>query len=221
MTAAAQAPKQRRSKHTYCYDPSRFEKIMFWSLLPATVILPVWLVSGRTVMGGPSGWGSIFLVVTWAPVLFLYHILLLAITIVKNHRRWNNKLQRKSSSSSSCSAEKRFWAMMPMTEYFIAEQSATILAIYYVVSVLVQLFMMDGDEHCSVSSILTQWLGMSDRRSSDIGWLLCLACLALAVELLFLAIVEPLPGEPRKAIIKKTKAVVSRMFLAGMYPLFC
>jgi hypothetical protein len=177
---------------------------MFWSLIPATVILPVWLVAGRTFMGGPSGWGIIFLVFTWAPVVFLYHILLLAISVVKNRRRWKN-LKLSSASSQG----------MRATDYFIAEQSASILTLYYVVSILVQFLMKDGNEHGSVASIMTQWFGMSERLCSDIGWLLLSASVALAVELLFLAIVEPLPGEPRLALMKNTKATVSRVFLAS------
>jgi hypothetical protein len=188
------------------YNPSRFEIAMFWSLLPAVVILPVCLVAGRTIIGGPGGWGIIVLVFTWAPVLFLYHILLLAITVIKNRRRWKHL---KLSSSSSRDKG------MQLADYFIAEQSASVLTLYYVVSVLVQCFMKDGNEHGSVPSIMTQWLGMSERLCSDIGWLLFSASVALAVELLFLAIVEPLPGEPQLALLKTTKVTVASVILAS------
>lgn len=155
-------------------------------------------------MGGPGGWGIIFLVFTWAPILFLYHMLLLAITVVKNRRRWQNL---KLSSSSRGRG-------MQVADYFMAEQSASILTLYYVVSILVQCFMKDGNEHGSVTCIMTRWLGTSERLCSDVGWLLFSASVALAVELLFLAIVEPLPGEPRLAILKTTKATVARVLLA-------
>jgi len=160
-------------------------------------------------MGGPKGWGSIVLILTWGPILFLYHILLLTIYIVKNHRRKNKHQQRSSSTkmpktTASCAFVSS--VLHSSKEYFITEQSAIILGLYYCVSLVVQLFMKDGNaDQGSMASIATTLLGIRDELSSEIGWALSFASIALALELLFLAIVEPLPGEPRKLCASSRK----------------
>jgi len=209
MATAKDQSRRRRSKNK---GPNRLERFMFWTLVPATVLLPAWLVVGRSLMGGPKGWGSIVLILTWGPILFLYHILLLTIYIVKNHRR-KNKHQQRSSSTKIPKTYTKYntkhfvsSVLHSSKEYFITEQSAIILGLYYCVSLVVQLFMKDGDaDQGSMASIATTLLGIRDELSSEIGWALFFASIALALELLFLAIVEPLPGEPRKLCASSRK----------------
>lgn len=178
MKKPSSTPRPRKQ-----YEPTKFERAMFWSLIPATFLLPTWLLHGRSMIGGPKGWGSLFLIVTWAPVLFLYHLLLLAVTIVKNKRR-----QKKSIS----------WK-----DYFVGEHSAVFLVLYYVVSVIIQIFMKDGDDQGSSESLASKWWGISERMNAQIGWLLFCMSLASGAELLFLAILEPLPGEPRFYLVNE------------------
>ena len=224
MTAALNKPERGPRDPCSRHHPtatatatSRFEQLMFWSLIPATVVLPAWLVGGRTLLGGPRGWGSLVLMCTGAPILCLYHILLLVVYMIKNQRRRRRRRpstihrgqprqRRRMTSHGSSPHDKNHDdngspIMISIQEYSVGDPSAFYLAVYYGVSFLVQCFMKDGDDHGSVASLATERLGISGTLSSDIGWFLVWASVALGVELLFLALVQPLPGQPRQAFV--------------------
>ncbi|MES2631246.1 MAG: hypothetical protein V4611_04800 [Patescibacteria group bacterium] len=48
-------------------------QIAFWSLIPAIVLVPLWLTLGRTVFG-VGGWYILIFMFSLAPLAFIYHV---------------------------------------------------------------------------------------------------------------------------------------------------
>lgn len=145
-----------------------FQVIMFWSLLPAIVVMPLWLVMGREYVGGPSGWNGVLLMFLVAPPLFIYHVVLLILHVRKTLREES-------------------------PHFLMSADSATTLVAYYVVSFLAQIFMNDGGDQGSMGSIAEQKWGLPRNVCSFVEQSLLLGTLGLLVVLMVLVNQEEEP----------------------------
>lgn len=116
---------------------SRFQKFHFWFLIPAIIIVPAWVGLGRALFE-VGGWGIFLTVIFYAPVLFVHHIVLLTLTLVKDWRRQAVHLST-------------MW----------------LLTAYYLLAFINQLAFIDGGDTVeSVNSVFTKWFGLSEDLST-------------------------------------------------------
>ncbi len=139
MTSNTPQPTQAVPKLGQPASTSRFQKFHFWFLIPAIIIVPVWVGLGRTLFE-VGGWGEFLTIIFYAPVLFVYHIVLLTLTLVKD---WRRRAVHLST----------MW----------------LLTAYYVLAFINQLAFIDGGDTLeSVNSVLTKWFGLSENVSTFI-----------------------------------------------------
>jgi membrane protease YdiL (CAAX protease family) len=143
--------------------PTRLQKILFWSLAPAILLVPVWIVFGKMLFGGPGGWGAIILMYTAAPVFFLYHVLLFFVALRKNRQQY-----------------------FDCRDYQLSPAASKYLLAYYVGHAGFQLFMDDGGDQGSMGSVMEHWLGLSQHVNNGIDAIFAFGTVGLAVVLLCL-----------------------------------
>eukprot|EP00978_Attheya_sp_CCMP212_P003139 scaffold6461_cov48-Attheya_sp.AAC.6 len=145
-----------------------FQKVMFWSLVPAVLVVPVWMVVGRELMGGPGGWGGIILMWTVGPVLLLYHFLLLAVLLRCNKRVGNHS----------------------PADFCVSVRLAKTLVIYYAAHFFLQIFMDDGGDQGNMGSWAVQFLGLKSATSDSIDALFAVMILVLLIVLMVFACMD-------------------------------
>jgi membrane protease YdiL (CAAX protease family) len=143
--------------------PTRLQKILFWSLAPAVLLVPIWIVFGKMLFGGPGGWGAMILMYTAAPVLFLYHVLLFLVALRKNRQKY-----------------------FGCRDYNLSPAASKYLLAYYVGQVGVQLFMDDGGDQGSMGSVMEHWLGLSRQVCEGVDTVFAFGTVGLAVVLMWL-----------------------------------
>ena len=108
-----------------------FQKTMFWSLAAAIILIPLWIVFGKSLLGGPGGWGAFILMIFVAPVFSLYHLILFGMVLRRNMNQH----------------------LVP-SEYHLQESASKVVSIYYLLHVGFQLFLNDGGDQGSMGSIM-------------------------------------------------------------------
>eukprot|EP00978_Attheya_sp_CCMP212_P024162 scaffold75523_cov38-Attheya_sp.AAC.2 len=158
-----------------------FQKVMFWSLVPAILVVPVWMVAGRQLMGGPGGWGGVILMWTVAPVLLLHHIILLEVMIRSNKRVGNNRSNHRSSSMRDCGGD-----------FCVSVRLAHTLFMYYAAHFFLQVFMDDGGDQGAMGSWAFQYLGVKSSISDTVDACLAVMILVLlVVQMVFAGMDDP------------------------------
>jgi hypothetical protein len=120
-------------------------RVMFWSLGPAIVIMPFWMLLGRTLMGGPGGWMTLLLMKYVCPVMFFYHIVLWYVlfgVIVDSCRSTTTTIM----------------------DFGVSDRFGLVLLGYYATAFFQQVFMGDvGDVELIMPSIAESILGIDAR----------------------------------------------------------
>jgi hypothetical protein len=161
-----------------------FQKVMFWSLGPAILVVPVWMVAGRQLMGGPGGWGAVILMWTVAPMLLLHHIVLLEVMIRSNKRVGNHVNNNNRSSRRRCGSA---------GDFCVSVRLANTLFIYYAAHFFLQLFMDDGGDQGAMGSWAFQYLGLKSSISDTIDACLAVMILVLlVVQMVFACMDDPI-----------------------------
>jgi len=145
---------------------AHFERYMFRSLIPAIVIVPIWVAVGRTLFGGPGGWNGLVYMYTVCPILFFLHILLLYLCIQENN---------KQSSASG------------FTDYSISRPMSIALISYYILLFFNQFVMDDGGDQGPMGSWAVDHLRISRGLSNDLHGVSGAASLALMILMISLS----------------------------------
>ena len=104
--------------------------IMYWSLVPAILVMPLWMAMGRLLLGGPVGWMGVFYFFVVSPIVLIYHGMLY----------WAWHWHRKSGT--------------------VDPTSAYVLLAYYIFCFSHQLFMRDGGDRGTEGSVAQNYLGV-------------------------------------------------------------
>jgi uncharacterized membrane protein len=111
--------------------PSKFQKIMFWSLAADIVLIPIWIVFGKGLFGGTGGWGAMILMFTAAPVFCVYHLILFGMALKSNIRHHSE-----------------------LSEYHLSQRTSKVVLAYYLCHLGFQLFMDDGGDQGNMGSVM-------------------------------------------------------------------
>jgi uncharacterized membrane protein len=120
-------------------SPSKFQKIMFWSLAADIILIPLFIVFGKGLFGGPGGWGAMMLMVTAAPVFCVYHLILFGMALQSNSRHHSEP-----------------------SEYHLSQRTSRVVLVYYLCHLGFQLLMDDGGDQDSMGSVM-QHLGLCSK----------------------------------------------------------
>uniref|UniRef100_A0A6V2BY41 Uncharacterized protein n=1 Tax=Ditylum brightwellii TaxID=49249 RepID=A0A6V2BY41_9STRA len=154
-------------------SPTIFQKVMFWTLLPSILLIPLWLFAGRTLFGGPSGWIGITYMFTICPALFLCHLLIFLVCLCKNRR-----------CGKGCSAT-----------YHVSYPLAMALVVYDTTLFLQQFVMNDGGDTGPSGSWASHHLGLSVAVSTKMDALLTICIFFLLFVIMFLTFTMELEGD--------------------------
>lgn len=146
-----------------------YQKVLFWSLLPAILVVPIWIAAGRCFMGGPGGWGTIIFMGTVSPVLLIVHAVLFCVALGKNRKR----------------------DILRPNDYYLTATTSKALSFYYASHFLLQIFMDDGGDQGTMGSIAENHLGMSGKVADDLGGFFLIATLLLLILVTVLICREP------------------------------
>uniref|UniRef100_A0A7S3L422 Uncharacterized protein n=1 Tax=Amphora coffeiformis TaxID=265554 RepID=A0A7S3L422_9STRA len=147
-----------------------FEKAMFWSLATSIVFVPAWTVFGRTLLGGPGGWGTILMMTFVAPPLFVSHVVLFVLA-----RRANNVYEQPS-------------------DYRITRPVASVLLAYYTALFFQQVFMDDGGDQGSTGSVATKYFGFDKYASDPVAAVFSGVSIVLLIAVVALVCIIKLPS---------------------------
>jgi hypothetical protein len=132
-----------------------FGRVMFWSLGPAIVIMPFWMLLGRTLMGGPGGWMTLLLMKYVCPVMFFYHIVLWYVL-------FGVIVDRRTATT--------------IRDFGVSDRFGFVLLGYYATAFCQQVFMSDwGDEELIMPSVAEAFLGINAKWCDHIHALLFLS----------------------------------------------
>lgn len=151
-----------RSLRNYQNHVTIGQKIAFWSLVPAIVVVPIWLIMGRELFGdGRVGWNAINILAVIDPFVVVMHIAILVLALVRNRQRDDVEV---------------------LKDYFVTQRMAVTLWCYYMNHVLLQVFMDD-------SVFVDHWTIRS--AAQILTGIFSLTAAGLLVALLVLASLEP------------------------------
>ena len=145
------------------------ERGMFLSLPVAIFLVPLWVVCGRNLMGGPGGWGTLMLAFFAGPVLIVAHVVLFVVAKRRNMQA----------------------GVMP-GEFRVSPVIARVLCVYYAALFFMQVFLNDGGG-VIMGSVANRYFGLNKDTSDVIAAIFTIVSIIALVILLGLVFTLKFP----------------------------
>ena len=144
--------QSQRSSSPLLVCPDIFQSIMFWSLFPATFVMPLWLVFGHGGLGGTAGWFALLLMYVAALPLLIYHVILAYLYWDKlnNQQQEQDQLQRPLSPDDEPLDHQQ--QSQSSQRLLLPLRTSYALLAYYIASFFLQFFMDDGGDQGNTGS---------------------------------------------------------------------